>query len=71
MITSAEIKKKASRKYTDYLRDVAAGKTFQPIEIQCDKKQVIQLLNTKKNLMIFALCPKRLKVMDIQYIGRL
>jgi len=38
MITSAEIKKKASRKYTDYLRDVAAGKTFQPIEIQCDKK---------------------------------
>ena len=38
MITSAEIKKKASRKYTDYLRDVAAGKTFQPIENQCDKK---------------------------------
>ncbi len=38
MITSAEIKKKASRKYTDYLRGVAAGKTFQPIEIQCDKK---------------------------------
>lgn len=38
MITSAEIKKKASRKYTDYLRDVAAGKTFQPIEIPCDKK---------------------------------
>lgn len=38
MITSAEIKKKASRKYTDYLRDIAAGKTFQPIEIPCDKK---------------------------------
>lgn len=38
MITSAEIKKKASRKYTDYLRDVAAGKPFQPIEIPCDKK---------------------------------
>lgn len=38
MITSAEIKKKASRKYTDYLRDVAVGKTFQPIEIPCDKK---------------------------------
>lgn len=38
MITSAEIKKKASRKYTDYLRDVAAGKTFQPIGIPCDKK---------------------------------
>ena len=38
MITSAEIKKKASREYTDYLRDVAAGKTFQPIEIPCDKK---------------------------------
>ena len=38
MITSAEIKKKALRKYTDYLRDVAVGKTFQPIEIPCDKK---------------------------------
>ena len=38
MITSAEIKKKASRKYTDYLRDVSAGKPFQPIEIPCDKK---------------------------------
>lgn len=38
MITSAEIKKKALRKYTDYLRNVAAGITFQPIEIQCDKK---------------------------------
>ena len=38
MITSAEIKKKASRKYTDYLRDVASGKTFHPIEIPCDKK---------------------------------
>lgn len=38
MITSEEIKKKALRKYTDYLRDVAAEKTFQPIEIPCDKK---------------------------------
>lgn len=38
MITSIEIKKKALRKYTDYLRNVAAGITFQPIEIQCDKK---------------------------------
>lgn len=38
MITSAEIKKKTLRKYTDYLRNVAAGITFQPIEIQCDKK---------------------------------
>lgn len=38
MITSAEIKKKALRKYTDYLRNVAAGITFQQIEIQCDKK---------------------------------
>ena len=38
MITSAEIKKKASRKFTDYLRDVSAGKPFQPIEIPCDKK---------------------------------
>ena len=38
MITSAEIKKKASRKYTDYLRGVAFGMTFQPIVIPCDKK---------------------------------
>lgn len=38
MITSAEIKKKALRKYTDYLRNVAAGITFLQIEIQCDKK---------------------------------
>lgn len=38
MITSAEIKKKALRKYTDYLRNVAAGITFQQIEIPCDKK---------------------------------
>ena len=38
MITSAEIKKKALRKYTDYLRNVAAEITFQQIEIPCDKK---------------------------------
>lgn len=38
MITSAEIKKKALRKYTDYLCNVAAGITFQQIEIPCDKK---------------------------------
>lgn len=38
MITSAEIKKKALRKYTDYLRNVAAGTEFQPLEILCDKK---------------------------------
>lgn len=38
MITSAEIKKKALRKYTDYLRNAAAGITFQQIEIPCNKK---------------------------------
>lgn len=38
MITSAEIKKKALRKYTDYLRNIAAGITFQQIEIPCNKK---------------------------------
>lgn len=38
MITSAEIKKKALRKYTDYLRNVAAGITFQTVEVQCDRK---------------------------------
>lgn len=38
MITSIEIKKKALRKYLEYLRNVAAGTDFQPIEILCDKK---------------------------------
>lgn len=38
MITSAEIKKKALRKYIDYLRSVATGRDFQPLEILCDKK---------------------------------
>lgn len=38
MITSIEIKKKALRKYPEYLRNVAAGIDFQPIEILCDKK---------------------------------
>lgn len=38
MITSIEIKKKALRKYPEYLRNVAAGTDFQPIEILCDKK---------------------------------
>lgn len=38
MITSIEIKKKALRKYLEYLRNVAAGTDFQPIVILCDKK---------------------------------
>ena len=38
MITSIEIKKKALRKYLEYLRNVTAGTDFQPIEILCDKK---------------------------------
>lgn len=38
MITSAEIKKKALRKYIDYLRSVATGRDFQLLEILCDKK---------------------------------
>ena len=63
MITSAEIKKKALRKYTDYLRNVAAGITFQ--QYHATKKQAIQLQNTKENFMIFALCPKRSKAMAI------
>lgn len=50
MITSAEIKKKASRKYTAYLRDVATGKTFQPIEIPCDKKASNTLAEYQKYL---------------------
>ena len=33
MITSIEIKKKALRKYPEYLRNVAAGTDFQPIVI--------------------------------------
>ena len=38
MITSAEIKKKASRKYSEYLRNIAVGIEFQPFEILCDKE---------------------------------
>lgn len=38
MITSIEIKKKALRKYPEYLRNVAARTDFQPIVILCDKK---------------------------------
>lgn len=38
MITANEIKKKAERKYIEYLRDVARGIDFACIEIPCDKK---------------------------------
>ena len=38
MIKATEIKHKAERKYIEYLRDVARGIDFTPIEIPCDKK---------------------------------
>lgn len=38
MITAAEIKKKAERKYQDYLRSIVACEPFAPIVIVCDKK---------------------------------
>ena len=38
MITAEEIRKKAERKYIEYLRSVVAGAIFEPIVIICDKK---------------------------------
>lgn len=38
MITATEIKKKAERKYQDYLRRIVACEPFEPIVILCDKK---------------------------------
>lgn len=38
MITASEIKRKAERKYVEYLRGIVVGATFEPICIICDKK---------------------------------
>lgn len=50
MITSAKIKKKALRKYIDYLRNVAVGTKFQPMEILCDKKASSKMEEFDKEL---------------------
>lgn len=70
MITSIEIKKKALRKYPEYLRNVAAGTDFQPIVILCDKKQVTQWLIFTENWKIYVRCRRKLKAMVIRLSGR-
>lgn len=50
MITAAEIRKKAERKYVDYLRSVAAGLEFEPIVIPCDKKVSASMAEYQREL---------------------
>lgn len=50
MIKATEIKHKAERKYIEYLRDVARGIDFTPIEIPCDKKPSTALAEYQKEL---------------------
>lgn len=48
MITAAEIKKKAERKYQDYLRRIVVGEPFEPIVIPCDKKASTTMLEYQR-----------------------
>lgn len=50
MITAAEIKKKAERKYQDYLRGIVARVPFEPIIIICDKKPSATIAEYEKEL---------------------
>lgn len=50
MITAAEIKKKAERKYQDYLRGIVMGEPFEPIVILCDKKPSPTMTEYEKEL---------------------
>lgn len=50
MITAAEIKKKAERKYPDYLRGIVACEPFVPIVIVCDKKPSTTIAEYEKEL---------------------
>lgn len=50
MITAAEIKKKAERKYQDYLRSIVAFEPFAPIVIVCDKKPSATIAEYEKEL---------------------
>lgn len=50
MITATEIKKKAERKYQDYLRGIVARVPFEPIIIICDKKPSATIAEYEKEL---------------------
>lgn len=50
MITAAEIKKKAERKYQDYLRRIVVCEPFEPIVIICDKKPSATIAEYEKEL---------------------
>lgn len=50
MITATEIKKKAERKYQDYLRSLVACNPFEPIVIICDKKPSASIAEYAKEL---------------------
>lgn len=50
MITATEIKKKAERKYQDYLRSLVACTPFEPIVIICDKKPSASIAEYEKEL---------------------
>lgn len=50
MITAAEIKKKAERKYQDYLRRIVVCEPFEPILILCDKKPSSTITEYEKEL---------------------
>lgn len=50
MITASEIKKKAERKYQDYLRRIIVSEPFEPIVIACDKKASTTISEYEKEL---------------------
>lgn len=50
MITAEEIKKKAERKYQDYLRGIVMCVPFEPIDILCDKKPGSTIAEYEKEL---------------------
>ena len=61
MITAAEIKKKAERKYQDYLRNIAVCNPFEPIVIVCDKKPSTTIAEFEKELKNIRSLSKEIK----------
>lgn len=61
MITAAEIKKKAERKYQDYLRSIVVCEPFEPIVIVCDKKPSSTISEYEKELKDICSLSKEVK----------
>lgn len=61
MITAAEIKKKAERKYQDYLRRIVACEPFESIVILCDKKPSSTMADYEKELKDICSLSKEVK----------